>query len=204
LGEQYCEVGKLNVKKRANDLILNKKSQDKKWGITHYWASLRQEEQSILTEGGWDEGGFNDNGGVSKADALHDPLTYIEAAVLGGGFVRAGLRWLVATGEIQTGTNTVYQVVQNGRTVYVGITQNFKQRADYWSNARNWNIEPVRGLYENLSRYDARAVEQVLIEHYGLANLENQINSIAATNAIYQAAVQRGNEILQTIGFFGR
>jgi hypothetical protein len=86
----------------------------------------------------------------------------------------------------------------------VGITRNFQQRADYWSNARNWNIQPIRGLSENLSRYDARAVEQVLIEHYGLANLKNQINSIAATNPIYQAAIQRGNEILQTIGFLGR
>jgi hypothetical protein len=103
-----------------------------------------------------------------------------------------------------TGINTVYHVVQEGKTIYVGITQNFAQRAAYWSNTNGWKPEPIDGLFENLSRFDARAVEQVLIEQYGLGNLANQINSIAATNPIFQSAIQRGNEILQMIGFFGQ
>jgi hypothetical protein len=102
-----------------------------------------------------------------------------------------------------TGTNTVYHVVEEGRTIYVGIAQNFSQRAAYWSSQQGWDIVPYEGLSENLSRFDARAVEQVLIENYGLANLENQINSIAASNPIYMEAIQRGSEILQSIGFFG-
>jgi RHS repeat-associated protein len=107
------------------------------------------------------------------------------------------------TNEIQTGANTVYQVIQNGRTIYVGLTQNFSQRAAYWLSTRSWRPEPIRGLSENLSRFDARAVEQVLIEHYGLENLSNQINSIAATNPIYHEAIQRGKELLNIVNFFG-
>ncbi len=33
-------------------------------------------------------------GGSSQADALHDPLTYIEILVLGGGFFRAAIRFI--------------------------------------------------------------------------------------------------------------
>ena len=108
------------------------------------------------------------------------------------------------TNEIQTGANTVYQVVQNGRTNYVGIIQNFDQRTAYWLNKNGWDIKPIPNLFENLSRFDAHAVEQVLIEHNGLGNLANQRNSIAATNPIYQTAIQRGIEILRIIGFFGQ
>jgi hypothetical protein len=55
-------------------------------------------------------------------------------------------------------------------------------------------------LFQNLSRADARAVEQVLIERIGLPNLANQINSIAASNPGYANAIQRGMEILRMIG----
>jgi len=54
---------------------------------------------------------------------------------------------------------------------------------------------------EHLSRFDARAVEQVLIEHDGLVNLYNRINSIAANNPVYPESIQRGTEILREIGF---
>jgi hypothetical protein len=102
---------------------------------------------------------------------------------------------------INTGTNTVYQVVDKGKTIYVGITKNFPQRAAYWQSAKGWAIQPIKGLFENLSRSDARAVEQVLIERVGLSNLANQINSIAASNPVYNDAITRGNFILNQIGF---
>jgi len=35
-------------------------------------------------------------------------------------------------GCVNTGVNSVYQVAQGGRTIYVGITQNLAQRAAYW------------------------------------------------------------------------
>jgi len=103
------------------------------------------------------------------------------------------------TNEIRTGVNTVYQVVQNGVTKYVGITNDFVRRAGEHLRTRNWVIEPIQGL-ENLSRADARAVEQVLIERYGLLNLSNQINSISPNNPLYNDSILRGLDILKTLG----
>ncbi|GIV67075.1 MAG: hypothetical protein KatS3mg047_1468 [Bellilinea sp.] len=103
------------------------------------------------------------------------------------------------TNEVRTGVYTVYQVVQNGVTKYVGITNDFVRRAGEHLRTRSWVIEPLQGL-EHLSRADARAVEQVLIEKYGLANLYNQINSISPNNPIYHDAISRGLEILRIIG----
>ncbi|RME58483.1 GIY-YIG nuclease family protein, partial [Candidatus Parcubacteria bacterium] len=104
------------------------------------------------------------------------------------------------TNEINTGTNVVYRYLEKGVTRYIGITNNFVRRAGEHLRTRGWEIVRIRGL-EHLSRSDARAVEQVLIEHYGLSNLYNQINSIAINNPTYQEAIQRGTEILRQIGF---
>lgn len=76
LGDPYCQAGKINVQKRANDLTRNLPNSKGR-----NWISLSDSEKSILSEGGWDEGAFNDKGGVSDADALHDPATYIVTAV---------------------------------------------------------------------------------------------------------------------------
>jgi filamentous hemagglutinin len=55
------------------------------------------------------------------------------------------------------------------------------------------------------SRYDARAVEQVLIRIHQLGNnggrLLNEINSIAQTNPIYADSLRRGYEILRLLGY---
>lgn len=104
------------------------------------------------------------------------------------------------TNEVRTGVHTVYQVVQNGITKYVGITNDFVRRAGEHLRTRNWVIEPIQGL-EHLSRAYARAFEQVLIEKYGLPNLYNQINSISPNNPIYHDAISRGLEILRPIGY---
>jgi len=120
------------------------------------------------------------------------------AATVAGGAVQAAGADGDPTNEIQTGINTVYQLVENGSTRYVGVTNNFMRRAGEHMSQKGWQIEPIQGL-ENLSRYDARAVEQVLIERYGIGNLYNQINSIATTNPIYQKAIERGTEILKHI-----
>jgi hypothetical protein len=61
---------------------------------------------------------------------------------------------------------------------------------------RGIEIEPLIG---GLSRADARAVEQVVIEDNGLENLLNKINSISPNNPIYDQAVQRGREILESL-----
>jgi len=62
-------------------------------------------------------------------------------------------------------------------------------------------IQETEGLGE-LSYDDARAVEQALIEGYGLENLLDMRNEIAHNNPIYDEAKERGKEILRAIGFF--
>lgn len=101
---------------------------------------------------------------------------------------------------INTGTNVVYQAVENGMVKYVGITNNFLRRAsEHLNSERNIFIQQIPGL-NNLSRFDPRAVEQVLIKEIGLPNLLNKINSIATTNPIFQTAISRGYDIFRLIG----
>ena len=54
---------------------------------------------------------------------------------------------------------------------------------------------------------DAKAVEQVLIEKYGLwkhgGTLLNRINSIAKDNPVYAEAIKRGKELLRISGYPG-
>jgi hypothetical protein len=112
---------------------------------------------------------------------------------------------VIIRNEVQglaTGINTVYQYVENGITRYLGITSDFFRRSAEHLASRGWQIEEIPGL-DQLSRYDARAVEQALIEFYGLENLANQINSTAQSNPAYQEALQRGMWILENIGLFG-
>jgi hypothetical protein len=67
---------------------------------------------------------------------------------------------------------------------------------------RGIQVEKVLG---GLSRSDVRAVEQALIEIHGLGKnggtLLNRINSIAPSNPAYAQQVQRGYELLQSVGF---
>jgi RHS repeat-associated protein len=85
-----------------------------------------------------------------------------------------------------------------GEVNYVGITNNLSRRAGEQAK-RGLNIEAIPGL-SNLSRTDARAVEQVLIEQHGLAKnggtLLNRINSIGRSNPIYYSAISRGTDLL--------
>jgi RHS repeat-associated protein len=98
---------------------------------------------------------------------------------------------------IATGTNVVYQAAVNGQK-YFGITNDFFRRlGEHGARFTSMNIIP--GL-DKLSRFDARAVEQVLIERDRLPNLINKINSISPNNPVYQEAIKRGNELLNMVG----
>jgi len=98
--------------------------------------------------------------------------------------------------------NIVYTSKANGVVNYVGITNNLARRAAEQLASKGIKIE---ALIEGLSRYDARAVEQALIEIHGLGknggSLLNKINSIAKSNPIYAAALKRGLELLESIGY---
>jgi RHS repeat-associated protein len=94
--------------------------------------------------------------------------------------------------------SSVYTIVKDGETVYVGITNNLARRAAEHGEEL---VEIARGL----TRIQARGVEQALIEQHGLAKnggtLLNKINSIAQSNPKYSNAVQFGKQLLVSIGY---
>ena len=198
--EYGCSGGKHDAKLLAYKLVeaLSRKAREK--GAITFYAGLTRRQKSILAEGEWSSGAFNDEITTQTSDLAgkfpEDPAVWV---VVGVNAYRWGSAILSTIAENKGWT--VYQLVENGITRYIGMTGDYWRRAGEHLQSRGWAIEPIPGL-ENLSEFDARAVEQVLIEHYGLANLYNKINSIAASNTIYQQAIQRGTEILRNIGFF--
>ena len=80
-----------------------------------YLAEIKSHNQFYL-RGGWSEGAYNDlvsHGGVSNADALHDPATYVVGAAIGawagyGALVRYAT--IGAEAEMASiGSNGLYQ-----------------------------------------------------------------------------------------------
>ncbi len=105
------------------------------------------------------------------------------------------------------GKTTVYlSTAEDGTTQYVGITDNIDARSAAHLSQKGIEIDPIPGL-QGISRDDARAVEQVLIEYNGLGknggSLLNKINSIATTNPVYANSLSRGAAILQSVGYPG-
>ncbi|MBN1189563.1 MAG: hypothetical protein JXA46_07420, partial [Dehalococcoidales bacterium] len=100
-----------------------------------------------------------------------------------------------------TNTHDVYRSIDkaSGLVDYIGMTTDFPRRVGEQLKKAGRNIEKIPGL-TNLSRIDARAVEQALIEYHGLSKnggtLTNKINSIAATNPIYDQSIKRGWDLL--------
>jgi hypothetical protein len=109
-----------------------------------------------------------------------------------GGLVRAS----------ESGTLVYRSLNAAGKVQYVGITNNLARRAAEHLASKGIQIEEVMS---GLSRGDARAVEQVLIEIHGLGKeggtLFNKINSIAATNPTYGKQLKRGLELLKKGGY---
>jgi hypothetical protein len=110
-------------------------------------------------------------------------------------------------GNPSSGKTSVY-ISRNKSTKqveYVGITDAIARRTMEQLRQRGIRIE---ALMENLSRQDARAVEQALIEIHGLSKnggtLLNHINSIDRSNPKYAAALRRGLELLESIGYTGQ
>jgi RHS repeat-associated protein len=100
------------------------------------------------------------------------------------------------------GATTVYRSVAAGEVNYVGITNNLARRAAEQLSSKGIQIEKLMG---GLSRSDARAVEQALIEIHGLGKnggtLLNRINSISPLSPAYTEQLRRGYQLLRTIGY---
>jgi hypothetical protein len=101
---------------------------------------------------------------------------------------------------VYTSENPVTKQIQ-----YVGITNHLARRTADHLRKNGIRVEKLMG---NLSRLDARAVEQALIEIHGLGRnggtLMNRINSIARSNPEYAALLRRGLELLESIGYRGK
>ena len=137
----------------------------------------------------------------SKANAGNVGLSFASALIPGvtGGSAAAKA---VAKGKDKA-KNVVYTSINGDDVVqYVGITNNYARRAA--EHLRDKKID-IRPLMKDLSRSDARAVEQALIEIHGLqkngGTLINKINSISSKNSSYAKQLERGYELLKSIGY---
>jgi hypothetical protein len=128
-------------------------------------------------------------------------------AAVGGAKAVTAVLAKIASGEAAAGANLVYYSVNAaGEVTYVGITNRLERRAGEHLSSKALSIDAIPGL-GNLSRADARSIEQVLVENHGLARdggtLMNKINSISTSNPAYAAALQRGAELLRQAGYSG-
>lgn len=113
----------------------------------------------------------------------------LEVSPLLGGMARSSVKYFVYLARGKKGVE------------YVGITNNIARRALEQYRSKGIDIRPI---LNNLSKADARAVEQVLIEVHKLekngGTLINKINSISNKNPIYKESIKRGAEILKQAG----
>jgi hypothetical protein len=108
------------------------------------------------------------------------------------------------TVNLNTGNVSVYTSTKlAGDVDYVGITNNAARRGAEHLAEKGITINEIPGL-TSLSRADARAVEQVLIESNGGpggGQLLNKINSIAESNTAYGQSIQRGCQLLAAVSY---
>jgi filamentous hemagglutinin len=71
------------------------------------------------------------------------------------------------------GKTGVYNCVVDSVTRYVGITDDIVKRGQAHLREKGITIDRIEGL-QNLSRADARAVEQTLIDYHGLSKIEKK------------------------------
>lgn len=147
---------------------------------------------------------------VGTPSALVDAKNYAEEGDWLGAFITVagtatGLKLvgkILGFGETAAkGDVLVYRSVNalTGELHYVGITNDLARRsAQHLASPRHMTAQAIPGL-SNLTRADAKAVEQVLINAYGGPKgrqLLNKINSIAVTNPLYAQAIGRGCALL--------
>jgi hypothetical protein len=58
----------------------------------------------------------------------------------------------------------------------------------------------IKPIVSGLTYQEARGAEQLLIDHHGLGNLDNLINSISFSNPNFQNYVTQGLYALRAVG----
>ena len=127
---------------------------------------------------------------LNKFDKKKEDTIFEISPLIGG--IKGGINYIVYLSRGANGIN------------YVGITSQYAIRQATHLRTKGINIEK---LLEGLSKSDAKAVEQVLIEMYKLGGksgqtgqLLNKINSISSKNPAYKESLERGIELLKTVG----
>ena len=145
---------------------------------------------------------------IGTPSSLWDARNYFEEGDVGGGLLAiifsvpgaklVGKAFNLGEAAVK-GNVFVYRFVDAAGDVrYVGITNDLARRGAEHLRQSGITIDPIPGL-SNLTRTDARAVEQVLIEAYGGAGgsqLRNKINSIAKGGSFYDQSIVRGCALL--------
>jgi filamentous hemagglutinin len=155
-------------------------------GAGDVFAVAMRESRTLLKEGKAQEAG----------DVLEDLATYVSDAKAADAVASVG------------GKTCVYNCVIDGVTRYVGITDDIVKRGQAHLREKGIVITKIRGL-DNISRADARAVEQTLIDYHGLekdgGTLINKINSISSIKnpTKYEQGLIRGAELLKKAGYEG-
>ncbi|WP_062061775.1 RHS repeat-associated core domain-containing protein [Aquimarina longa] len=118
--------------------------------------------------------------------------------------VKAASQSLAMMGAKASKNTMVYWAMRNGKIIYVGITNSFARRSAQHLSKKGIKIKEIDKSLKNLSRDDARAVEQVLIEFFDLGGkkgqtgqLLNRINSIAEKNKKYTEALKKRERIVR-------
>ena len=156
---------------------------------------------------GYDE--FQYGGGLFVTGQVAGGL---ESFMLGGGLnglkALTSVRNFAGSAEAVSNSLTAYRSVNTaGDVVYVGITKDILRRgAEHAAANRFPQIGQIPGL-GNMTRFEARAVEQVLINYHGLGknggSLLNKINSISKYNPNYARALRIGRSLLRKAGYPG-
>ena len=85
--------------------------------------------------------------------------------------------------------NSVYQGTIGGEPVYTGITRQELSARLYQHNYGGKGLDKLQELFPELTRNQARAIEQYFIEN-GPGNAMNQINSISPNSVYYNDAMR--------------
>jgi RHS repeat-associated protein len=119
--------------------------------------------------------------------------TAATAATAGSGALTSDV---LSKGPVNT---VVYKGLNAGKQVYVGISKNLPQRIA----AHGDRFDRINEITDPLTRLQARAVEQVIIEYARVSSLgyQNIINSISPKNPIYNEAIRWGTEFCRIHNF---